>query len=116
MLDLLRARLAELDDLRALGRLAARDQRTKMPAGGAPSRAHALATLSRLAHERATADEIGVWLDAAAAEGVDVARNEALARADVEAIRDWLGEHVHRHGRRLDTEKLVPEAFLELCG
>jgi carboxypeptidase Taq len=35
------------------------------------------------------------------------AQDEALGRGDVEAIRAWLGEHVHRHGRRLDTEALV---------
>jgi len=38
------------------------------------------------------------------------AQDEALARADVAAIRDWLAEHVHRHGRRLDTEPLVERA------
>ena len=26
------------------------------------------------------------------------------------AIGAWLGEHVHRHGRRLDTEPLVAQA------
>ena len=35
------------------------------------------------------------------------AQDDALRRGDVEAIRAWLGEHVHRHGRRLDTEPLV---------
>jgi carboxypeptidase Taq len=34
-------------------------------------------------------------------------QDDALRSADVEAIRAWLGEHVHRYGRRLDTEPLV---------
>ena len=37
-------------------------------------------------------------------------QDEALARADVGAVRDWLAEHVHAHGRRLDTEPLVERA------
>jgi carboxypeptidase Taq len=37
-------------------------------------------------------------------------QHEALRRGDVEQIRAWLGEHVHRHGRRLDTEDLVQRA------
>ena len=28
----------------------------------------------------------------------------------VEPIKDWLGEHVHRYGRRLDTMELVERA------
>ncbi len=34
-------------------------------------------------------------------------QDDALRRGEVEALRAWLGEHVHRHGRRLDTEALV---------
>jgi carboxypeptidase Taq len=86
-LTALRDRTAELADLSALGRLAAWDQRTMMPPAGAPSRAHQLATLQRLAHERSTADEIGAWLDeleGAAGELGDLDRDMVrLAR------RDW---------------------------
>jgi carboxypeptidase Taq len=51
------------------------------------------------------------------------AQDEALRAGDVGAIRAWLAEHVHRYGRRLDTEPLVeaatgrgidPEPFLRL--
>jgi carboxypeptidase Taq len=38
------------------------------------------------------------------------ARDDALRSGDVAAIRTWLAEHVHRHGRRLDTEPLVEAA------
>jgi carboxypeptidase Taq len=37
-------------------------------------------------------------------------QSDALRDADVGAIREWLAEHVHRHGRRLDTEPLVEHA------
>ncbi|HSZ06819.1 MAG TPA: carboxypeptidase M32 [Solirubrobacteraceae bacterium] len=37
-------------------------------------------------------------------------REEDLRRGDVSAIQRWLGEHVHRHGRRLDTIPLLERA------
>ena len=37
-------------------------------------------------------------------------QDDALARADVTAIRGWLADRVHAHGRRLDTEPLVERA------
>jgi carboxypeptidase Taq len=37
-------------------------------------------------------------------------RDDALRAGDFAAIRTWLAEHVHRHGRRLDTEPLVEAA------
>jgi carboxypeptidase Taq len=38
------------------------------------------------------------------------AQDDALATGDVQAIRTWLADHVHRHGRRLDTEALITHA------
>ena len=35
---------------------------------------------------------------------------EELRRGEVVAIQHWLGEHVHRYGRRLDTMPLVESA------
>ena len=65
-LDELKQRLAEVYDLeRALGVLGW-DQRTMMPAQGAPARAEASATLAGLAHERFVSDEIGRLLDSVA--------------------------------------------------
>jgi carboxypeptidase Taq len=37
-------------------------------------------------------------------------QSAALAGGEVGAIRDWLAEHVHRHGRRVDTEPLLQQA------
>ena len=59
----LRDRLAELVDLEGLDMLATWDQLVMMPSDGAPNRAHQLGTLARVRHERATATEIGAWLD-----------------------------------------------------
>jgi len=62
-IDMLRERLAELADLAGLSQLAAWDQEVMMPSGGTEARAHQLATLERHAHELATDDEIGAWLE-----------------------------------------------------
>jgi carboxypeptidase Taq len=37
-------------------------------------------------------------------------QDEALRSGDATAIQAWLAEHVHRHGRRLDTLPLVERA------
>jgi carboxypeptidase Taq len=55
--------MAELADLGSLEMLAAWDQLVMMPQEGAAARAQQHGTLARLTHERATAEEIGVWLD-----------------------------------------------------
>jgi carboxypeptidase Taq len=88
-LDALRARLAELTDLSLLGHLAAWDQRTMMPPDGSPARAHQLSTLQRLAHERATADEVGEWLDEL--ESAQVASDLSDIDRDLVRLarRDW---------------------------
>ncbi|MGZ4269584.1 MAG: carboxypeptidase M32 [Solirubrobacteraceae bacterium] len=84
-LQSLRDRLAELADLRSLGALAAWDQHTMMPPAGAPARARQLATLERLAHERATAAEVGGWLDELQADGLDGLDADVVRLAR----RDW---------------------------
>jgi carboxypeptidase Taq len=45
-----------------------------------------------------------------ALEGELGSRDEDLRHGDVAPIQRWLGEHVHRHGRRLDTIPLVRQA------
>jgi carboxypeptidase Taq len=37
-------------------------------------------------------------------------QDDSLSLGEVAAIRDWLAERVHRHGRRLDTVPLVEQA------
>jgi carboxypeptidase Taq len=88
-MEKLRARLAELADLAAIGMLAGWDQLVMMPADGAAARAQQLGTLARLTHEQATAVEIGEWLaeiDAAGAEaGLDELDRDIVRLAH----RDW---------------------------
>jgi carboxypeptidase Taq len=57
--DELLRRLGEISDLQRATGLLIWDQETKMPPLGAPARAEQLATLARLAHDRATAPELG---------------------------------------------------------
>lgn len=84
-LEILRARLAELADLTAIEMLMEWDQLVMMPARGGTARAHQLAALARIAHERATAEEIGGCLQEL--EGADL---DELDRDVVRlARRDW---------------------------
>nr|PZN57216.1 MAG: carboxypeptidase [Chloroflexota bacterium] len=59
----LKARLAEVDDLRAAASVLGWDQQTYMPPGGAEGRSRQMATLSRLAHEKFTDPAVGHLLD-----------------------------------------------------
>jgi carboxypeptidase Taq len=84
-IEKLRARMGELADLGALEMLASWDQLVMMPSEGAAGRAHQLGTLARLAHERATAEDIGAWLDEL--DGIEL---EGIDRDIVRlARRDW---------------------------
>jgi carboxypeptidase Taq len=64
----LRARLAELADLRNVNQLLEWDHHTMMPPRGGGGRAESLATLERIAHELLVSDETGKLLQAAAAD------------------------------------------------
>ncbi len=86
----LRGRMAELTDLASLEMLAGWDQLVMMPPDGAQARAQQLGVLARLTHERATAAEIGGWLEeidalASAGEALDELDGD-IARL---ARRDW---------------------------
>ena len=59
----LKQRLAEVYDLQKAASIAGWDQRTMMPPQGAAARSEVSATVSGIAHERFTADEIGRLLD-----------------------------------------------------
>ncbi|HEV2059805.1 MAG TPA: carboxypeptidase M32 [Solirubrobacteraceae bacterium] len=77
-------RLGELVDLGHAGHVLAWDQQVMMPPGGAPARGEALATISRLHHERLVAPELGALLDDAAAMEPLIAR---AARRDHDVAR-----------------------------
>jgi carboxypeptidase Taq len=59
----LRERLAEISDLARAGGVLLWDQKVTMPVGGHPARAEALATISRIAHEKFVDAEIGRLLE-----------------------------------------------------
>ena len=66
--EALRARLEELSDLDSAGSLLEWDHQTMMPVSGGAARAHSLATLRQVRHERFTSAETGRLLERAAAE------------------------------------------------
>ena len=102
--------MAELSDLAAIGMLSGWDQLVMMPADGAAARAQQLGTLARLTHERATASEIGDWLEEIDAAG-DAAALDALDRDVVRlARRDW------ERARRVPDELAVERARAEADG
>jgi carboxypeptidase Taq len=103
-IERLRARMAELADLTAIGMLADWDQLVMMPSEAGEARAQQLGTLARLTHERATGEQIGEWLaeterDADATELGEIDRDIVrLAR------RDW------QRARRVPEELAVERA------
>lgn len=88
-LQRLRERVAELADLGALEMLAHWDLLVTMPGEGAEGRAHQLAALERLTHDRAAAPEIGQWLEQIGDATLDEVDRDVvrLARRDWERIR-----------------------------
>jgi carboxypeptidase Taq len=62
-LELLKAILGEVSDIHSATALLGWDQQTYMPAGGNEARGQQIATLSKLAHERSTSEELGRLLD-----------------------------------------------------
>jgi carboxypeptidase Taq len=88
-MDMLRERLAELADLGGLSMLAGWDMQVMMPPLGAPARAHQLSALARIEHERATGEEIGVWLDELEGTELDELGRDIvrLARRDYDRAR-----------------------------
>jgi carboxypeptidase Taq len=80
-LDELKARLLEVEDLKAAASLLRWDQMTYMPPGGGTARGRQIGTLGRLAHEKFT--------DAAVGRLLDRLETEAACSADSdEAVRD----------------------------
>ena len=82
--------MAELADLGSLEMLASWDQQVMMPVEGAVARAQQLGVLARITHERATAAEIGDWLEEIAAA---LRAGEQLEEIDRDIVRiarrDW---------------------------
>jgi carboxypeptidase Taq len=95
--DLLR-RLGEINDLQRAAGLLVWDQETKMPPLGAPARAEQLATLARLAHDRATAPELGALLE-------ELRELEESSDSDsFEGMVIRVARHDHEKKRRVPSE------------
>ncbi len=76
-LQTLKTRLKEINDLHRAQSLLGWDQQVYMPPGGAEARAEQLATLSKLAHQLFTTDEIGHLLADLAGAGLAYESDEA---------------------------------------
>ncbi|HEX5309076.1 MAG TPA: carboxypeptidase M32 [Solirubrobacteraceae bacterium] len=90
----LRERLAEIADLTAVEMLSQWDQLVMMPAQGGQARAHQLATLASMSHERATAEQIGACLERLEGGHLDEIDGDIVrvARRDWERARRVPGE------------------------
>jgi carboxypeptidase Taq len=115
-LDEVRERVAEITDLGRARALLAWDERTQMPAAGAPVRAEHIATLTRLRHERLCSDELWRLLDAARS---DVAE-EPYESFDASLIR--VTQRIAEKARRVPadlraelsrTESIAEQAWVE---
>ncbi len=107
----LRNALAEVSDLASGAALMHWDERTKMPAGGAPARADQLATLARITHDRLVSDDLGRLIDSASAEldGADPDSDDAsIVRV---SAREW--EKARRVPSELRAETARAESIAE---
>ena len=102
MLNELKSRLLEINDLLAAGSLLRWDQATYMPRGGAPARSRQSATLHRFAHQQLVDPAMGRLLDALApfAERLSPDSDDAslirVARRDFEKALKVPPDHVAR--------------------
>jgi len=86
----LRERLGQIHDLSRAASLLGWDERTMMPAGGAPARAEVQATLARLRHELFSAPETGELLELAREELDEDADPDSIEAALVRVVaRDY---------------------------
>ena len=96
--DELRERLGEIADVGRAAALLGWDERTHMPRGGAAPRAEHMATLTRVSHERAIADELGELLTELEPWGAEQPYDSDEASTIRVALRHW------RKARRVPTE------------
>ncbi len=102
MLADLKGRLREIADLRAANAVLSWDQSTYMPEGGAAARGRQMAVLSRFAHERSVAPDIGRLLDALIPYGETLPQTSddacllRVARRDFEKAIKVPGDYVAR--------------------
>ncbi len=89
-LQRLKERLGEVWDIHMAAAVLGWDQETYMPPGGAQARGQQLSTLSRIAHDKFTSDEIGQLLEDLAGDAADWDPDSDEARLVKVARRDYL--------------------------
>jgi carboxypeptidase Taq len=87
--DELKARLAEIHDLRRAQEILFWDQTVMMPPGGGPARGAQVTTLDRIAHEKFVSDEIGKLLDDLAGSEQELGYDSDEASLIRTTRRDW---------------------------
>ena len=98
--------LAEVMDLENVTSLLAWDQQTYMPLGGAEARGNQLATMSSIAHQKFTADEIGLLLD-------DLEKEFEGSDPDADEIRLLeVVRHEYDRATRIPSEFVAEEALV----
>jgi carboxypeptidase Taq len=88
-IEALKARLADVADLKHAADLVEWDERVYMPEGGTTTHGEMQATLRRLAHERFTADEVGTAIAAAGRSVAGMDPDSDEARIVAVAARDF---------------------------
>jgi len=90
--------LGEVADLHQVQNVLEWDQNVSMPPGGSEARGQQLATIGRIAHEKATSDQVGKLLDDLKQEGLDPDTDD--------------GALVRVSAREYDKATRVPAAFV----
>lgn len=111
----LRTLLSDVSDLEKTGELLGWDRQTNMPAGGAQMRGEHMATVSRLAHNIFTSDEVGQLLGGLEASGVGGGKTDEdfivlATRRKYDRARKIPSDLVARHAR---TSAMAQEKWLE---
>lgn len=99
-LQKLREMVGEVFDLNAAAALLGWDQVTYMPSGGAAGRAMQLATISRLAHQKAVSDDMGAAIEAA---------QEEVGNLDPDSDDACL---VRRAARDFEKDRKIPDQWV----
>jgi carboxypeptidase Taq len=106
----LRRILAEISDLDRARAVLEWDERTMMPAGGTPARAHQIATLERLKHDRLRSPELGRLVDVLSSYGEDLHFDSDEASVIRVARRD------HQKAARVPTKLKEQMAHAAVAG
>jgi carboxypeptidase Taq len=116
-IERLKELLGEVSDLRQIQNVLDWDQNVNMPPGGSEARGQQMATLGKVAHEKATSEEVGKLLDELKQAGLDPDSDDAalvrVASRDFDKATRVPGSFVAKQA--LSTTKAF-EAWIEAKG